>query len=651
MTEQIQTATKVFISYSWDSDEHKENVLKLANTLRAVWGIDAYIDRYVRAESPYTPVQGWDVWMSERIKWAEFVLIIFTETYQRRFEGNEEPEKGLGVSWEGTIIRNNLYNAQLRDTKFIPVVFSQSDLDYVPLVLNSRDKYVLTDDKSFTELCYRLRKQNTIIKPEIEGGPLPLPPDRVLFSPQKPSVESLETAIKVFISYSWDSNEHKQKVLSLAQTLRDDGILCMIDQFVMSPDNWDRWMLDQIDESQFVLIVCSERYYQRYRGREEVNRGMGVTWESTLIMGQLYNGQGKNGKFYPIFFCSPDRKIIPDGIRTSFYDLSRYDLLNLDRDENRLIKSGGYKDLYSLLTNQPGVVPKKVGSVRKLDPTNQDVLTDHKYPQEPPVKSLEQQQTPEIEYRKKVEEYVNKVPLSEPYYEISETHKFPLERIRQTIELDTDKAKAIENDVLQSRSKLHEEYKQNLQEYHNYMRGILEREGFFSDDILSELNEFQNTLGLRDKDAEELLLYTQLEYSLKRQEWIEADETTKNILLKVANVQQNYFSLTDFQKIPCKDIRKIDKLWTDYSKGNFGYSAQIDIWQQFDGKLFDFFVALDWGFYNEDRRFVYIDYFKYNRSNPPKGHRPVSVLWDGGTHETRQAYIRRIQQCCKDVVR
>ncbi|NMG19584.1 SEFIR domain-containing protein [Brasilonema bromeliae] len=447
-TEQIQTATKVFISYSWDSDDHKENVLKLANTLRAVWGIEADIDRYVRAEPPYTPVKGWDLWMSERIKWAEFVLIIFTETYQRRFEGNEEPEKGLGVSWEGTIIRNDLYNAQLRDTKFIPVVFSQSDLDYVSSVLNPRDKYILTDDKSFTELCYRLRKQKTIIKPEIKGGPLPLPSDPVLFSPQKP-----------------------------------------------------------------------------------------------------------------------------------------------------------------------------------------------------PVKSLEQQQTPEIEYRKKVEEYANGVSLSEPYDDIDEIHKTILE----TIGLDTDKAKAIEDDILQSRRQRHEIYKKNLQKYQNLLMKNLEKEGFFSDDILSNLKQLQNNLGLIDKDTEELLLYAQLEYSLKKGSWIEADETTTNLLLKVANVKQNYFNVTDFRKIPCKDIRKIDELWTQYSKGNFGYSAQIDIWQQVNGELLDFFVALDWG-YKEDHRFVYTENFKYNIRNHPKGHRPVSVLWEGGTHETRQAYINRIQQCCTGLV-
>lgn len=105
-----ETAPKVFISYSWDSEDHKKRVLALANTLRDPWGIEADIDQYVRAKPPFTPSQGWDLWMEKRIEWAEFVLIVCTETYKRRFKGDEQPGQGRGVTWEGTIIRQNLYN-------------------------------------------------------------------------------------------------------------------------------------------------------------------------------------------------------------------------------------------------------------------------------------------------------------------------------------------------------------------------------------------------------------------------------------------------------------------------------------------------------------------------------------------------------------
>jgi hypothetical protein len=186
---EVKAPTKVFISYSRDPEEHKARVLQLANTLREPWGIETDIDEYVRARPPYTPPQGWDLWMEKRIEWAEFVLIVCTETYARRFKGDEEPGVGRGVTWEGTIIRQHLYNSQLTDTKFIPVVFSSQDLAHVPLILNAHDKYVLNDEKSFRTLGYRLRKEPIVVIPEVAVGNLPSPSPPEFLSHPKPSIE------------------------------------------------------------------------------------------------------------------------------------------------------------------------------------------------------------------------------------------------------------------------------------------------------------------------------------------------------------------------------------------------------------------------------------------------------------------------------
>ncbi|MBW4470469.1 MAG: GUN4 domain-containing protein [Stenomitos rutilans HA7619-LM2] len=166
MTEGTKAPTKVFISYSWDSEEHKGKVLSLANTLRNPWGVETEIDQYVKARPPYTPDKGWDIWMNERIQWAEFVLIICTEAYKRRFEGDEELGSGLGVTWEGGIIRQHLYNAQLRNIKFIPFVFSSQDLPHIPDVFGTHDRYKFEDETSFRELCYRLRKEPIFVIPD-----------------------------------------------------------------------------------------------------------------------------------------------------------------------------------------------------------------------------------------------------------------------------------------------------------------------------------------------------------------------------------------------------------------------------------------------------------------------------------------------------
>jgi hypothetical protein len=50
--------------------------------------------------------------MLNQIDWAEFILLVCTETYYRRFRGHEEPGKGKGVDWEGAVITQELYDAR-----------------------------------------------------------------------------------------------------------------------------------------------------------------------------------------------------------------------------------------------------------------------------------------------------------------------------------------------------------------------------------------------------------------------------------------------------------------------------------------------------------------------------------------------------------
>lgn len=96
---------KVFISYSWDSPRHKERVLELSNQLR-LEGIDCQIDQYVDS-----PPEGWTLWMQKQIEKAQFVLVVCTESYKRRFDGEEVPGSGFGGRWEGFLTRVTIYNA------------------------------------------------------------------------------------------------------------------------------------------------------------------------------------------------------------------------------------------------------------------------------------------------------------------------------------------------------------------------------------------------------------------------------------------------------------------------------------------------------------------------------------------------------------
>lgn len=138
---------RVFISYSHDSDKHRERVLGLAQRLRAD-GFETMIDRYVEG----TPPQGWPRWMLNQIDWADYILLVCTETYYRRFRGQEAPGIGEGVDWEGAVIANDLYDAKSVTQRFVPVLFSAEEKENVPEPLRGHTFYVLGSEPAYVAL-------------------------------------------------------------------------------------------------------------------------------------------------------------------------------------------------------------------------------------------------------------------------------------------------------------------------------------------------------------------------------------------------------------------------------------------------------------------------------------------------------------------
>ena len=159
---------------------------------------------------------------------------------------------------------------------------------------------------------------------------------------------------KVFISYSHDSPEYEQRILQLAERLRSDGVDAQIDQYVsgVPEEGWPRWMLNQLDWAEFVLVVCTDTYYRRFRGLEEPGKGKGANWEGNLITIESYNKKSRTTKFVPVFFNPNDEKFIPEPLGGQ----NRY---VLDSDRN-------YDNLYAFLVGQAGVSPGEVGRLKTL---------------------------------------------------------------------------------------------------------------------------------------------------------------------------------------------------------------------------------------------------------------------------------------------
>jgi hypothetical protein len=160
----------------------------------------------------------------------------------------------------------------------------------------------------------------------------------------------------VFISYSHDSEEHKNRVRNLCERLRKDGIDCRIDQHEFSPpEGWPRWCRNQVQESQFVLVVCTETYKRRYEGGAPAGEGKGAKWEGFIITLELYEAEEVNTKFIPVVFSSQDAQHIPLELRgATCYDPSAPD---------------DYGNLFRHLTNQPAREKSPVASqIRSMPP-------------------------------------------------------------------------------------------------------------------------------------------------------------------------------------------------------------------------------------------------------------------------------------------
>ncbi len=169
MSPASQDPPKVFISYSHDSLEHKDSVRSLSNRLRRE-GIDSSIDQYEQS-----PPEGWPRWMERQIEVADFVLVVCTETYLRRFEGREERGRGLGGSWEGAILTQHLYEAQVENTRFVPVLLSSDDGSYVPIALRGTTRYRVDNEDEYLRLYRYLTDQPEVLRPEL-GQRQVLPP-------------------------------------------------------------------------------------------------------------------------------------------------------------------------------------------------------------------------------------------------------------------------------------------------------------------------------------------------------------------------------------------------------------------------------------------------------------------------------------------
>lgn len=107
----MSSKLNVFISYSWDSKEHQQWVLSLADTINAHGG-NAIVDRTHLKYGGHIKT-----FMLKSILDADIVLIILTPNYKQKADGLQG-----GAGYEYNIIGDELFKIIISNEKFIPII-------------------------------------------------------------------------------------------------------------------------------------------------------------------------------------------------------------------------------------------------------------------------------------------------------------------------------------------------------------------------------------------------------------------------------------------------------------------------------------------------------------------------------------------------
>jgi hypothetical protein len=148
----------------------------------------------------------------------------------------------------------------------------------------------------------------------------------------------------------------KSVISTLTAIAFKDGLLDslnhrVLDQYESSPpEGWPRWMDREIGKAQFVLMICTERYYRRVMGTEKPGVGLGIAWEGSLIYNQIYKESSLNTKFIPVIFDPAHAQYIPAPLQGA----TRY---CLDHE---------YEKLYKRLIGKPPAEKPPLGKRKPL---------------------------------------------------------------------------------------------------------------------------------------------------------------------------------------------------------------------------------------------------------------------------------------------
>lgn len=146
-----------------------------------------------------------------------------------------------------------------------------------------------------------------------------------------------EKNYKIFISYSWTTPEHEDKVLELAKRLVNDGVDVVLDKWDLK-EGQDKYafMEQMVTDNNIikVLLICDKGY------KEKANMRKGGVGDETIIISSELYGKVDQQKFIPVIFeFDNNGPCCPVYVKSRLYiDLSEYNTQKYEIEYEKLLR-------------------------------------------------------------------------------------------------------------------------------------------------------------------------------------------------------------------------------------------------------------------------------------------------------------------------
>lgn len=269
------TNTDVFISYAWDSEEHKDKVMGFANYLRGQ-GYKVDIDRFLSQEHSATD---FGKLMHKGIADYGKVIVVLSKKYK---EKGENFEGGAGKEF-GYII-NDIDKSH---NKYILVTLEKRSDGITPFGFKGRDVVEISDIKSFEPLYYKLNDVPEYV-PAAVGAAKPV------------------VVTKTVASF-WDKPASVIEILDVKVTQGETSIVGNKIKYVENNLEIEIKNASSASISSMELVMeIDERFLNKY------GAGNGSTNQSFMINEPLFPGRKKPLQAIPIYISHKNAHLVAD---------------------------------------------------------------------------------------------------------------------------------------------------------------------------------------------------------------------------------------------------------------------------------------------------------------------------------------------------